>query len=271
MDTNISFISSANNVQLKLIRKLSSRKGRKETGLFLAEGERLVREVCRPWIMRTLVMTQDYYQQRNEIWKPILEQYPDVHVLIVPETIFAGLADTEHPQGILAAVEMREYSLDKVLNEAENPFLVVLENLQDPGNAGTILRTADAAKADAVLCSAGTVDFYAPKTVRASMGSIFHIPVLYSEDFSEMLTKLKERRIHLLAAHLKGNHSLFEADLKHACAILIGNEGNGLTDETAGTADELVRIPQPGRAESLNASVAAGIFIYEAVRQRIKP
>ena len=176
-------------------------------------------------------------------------------------------SDTQHPQGVMALVRLREAVLEELLQK-ESPFLVILEDLQDPGNAGTILRTADAAGADGILCSEGTADFFSPKVVRASMGSIFHLPVVRTGQFHEALQALKQRGIMLAAAHLQAPLSYDQAEYRGGCGILIGNEGNGLREETTSLAQVKISIPQPGRAESLNASVAAGILMYEVVRQR---
>ena len=266
MEKQIQFLSSAQNTYLKMLKSLQTKKGRRDNGLFLVEGSRLVQEICAPWQMDALVLTEMYYEQ-NEDWRVLTEKYPQAKVVVVPEEIFKSMADTQHPQGILAAVRMKEFTFEDLVKK-EDPFLILLEDLQDPGNGGTILRTADAAGADGILCSKGTVDFYSPKTVRASMGSIFHLPVVQVEDFTQGILRLQEKGIRVLAAHLQGSKPHFEADFTGGCGIMIGNEGNGLTDTAADAANERVRIPQPGRAESLNASVAAGILIYEALRQR---
>ena len=260
------YISSMQNPAVKLLKSLHSKKGRYENGLFLVEGTRVCSEICPPWQTELLIFSERFYEENAER-KELIAGCPEAKVRILPEEVFAAVSDTQHPQGVLAAVRMRLFDLS-VFTQKKNPFLVVLEDLQDPGNAGTILRTADAAGADGILCSKGTVDFYSPKTVRASMGSIFHLPVVQAENIAEDLLELRQHGVHLLAAHLQGSRPHFEADYTGGCAIMIGNEGNGLTPEAAALADERVRIPQPGRAESLNASVAAGILIYEALRQR---
>ena len=260
------YISSMQNPVVKLLKSLHSKKGRYENGLFLVEGMRLCSEICAPWQTEFLIFSERFYEESAER-EELIAGCPEAKVRILPEEVFAAVSDTQHPQGVLAAVRQRQFDLSAFIQK-KDPFLVVLEDLQDPGNAGTILRTADAAGADGILCSKGTVDFYSPKTVRASMGSIFHLPVVQSQSFAEALAGLREHGVHLLAAHLQGSRPHFEADYSGGCAIMIGNEGNGLTPEAAALADERVRIPQPGRAESLNASVAAGILIYEALRQR---
>lgn len=255
MNAKITEITSAQNAKLKEIRKLKTTKSRKEQGRFLAEGLRLVREVKAPWRIETLVVSDRFYAQ-NGTGSCVGDE-----VLVVPETIFATLCDTESPQGILAVVPMIPQSIP----DTANPFLVALENLQDPGNVGTIMRTADAAGADGILVSRGTADPYSPKVVRASMGAVFHLPIVETDD---LISTLHAQHVRTFATHLGATKPHFQADFTGPCAVLIGNEANGLSDTLADAADERILILQPGQAESLNASVAAGIVIYEVVRQR---
>ncbi len=260
------YLSSMQNPLFKQIKSLQSRKGRRENGLFMAEGLRLVREICPPWELKTLILTEAF-MALHEDWRICCQRYPEAEVVVVEEEWMRHASDTQHPQGVMALVRLREAVLEDLLQK-ESPFLVILEDLQDPGNAGTILRTADAAGADGILCSEGTADLFSPKVVRASMGSIFHLPVVRTERFRESLLTLKQRGIMLAAAHLQASLSYDQADYRGGCGILIGNEGNGLREETTSLAQVKISIPQPGRAESLNASVAAGILMYEVVRQR---
>lgn len=148
------------------------------------------------------------------------------------------------------------------------PLIVVLENLQDPGNLGTIIRTAEAAGASGILLSKGCADFYNPKVTRSTMGSIFRVPFVYTDDLKGALLQLKGQGIRMLAAHLKGSVDLYEESFVGPTALLIGNESRGLTDETAALADQAIRIPMSGSVESLNAAVAAAVCMFEAKRQR---
>ena len=145
---------------------------------------------------------------------------------------------------------------------------MVLENLQDPGNLGTIFRTAEGAGVSGILMNRGCVDIYNPKTIRSTMGAIYRMPFLYTDDLPRAVTGLKSREIPVFAAHLGGTLSYDETDYRNGCAFLIGNEGNGLTDETAVLADTYIRIPMEGQVESLNAGVAASLLMYEAYRQK---
>ena len=151
---------------------------------------------------------------------------------------------------------------------APYPFVMVLENLQDPGNLGTILRTAEGAGATGILLSAGCVDIYNPKVIRSTMGSVYRVPFCYSQDLRADLDWLKRQGVRLYAAHLKGKDFYDHFSYCGASGFLIGNESRGLTEETAACADTFVRIPMCGQVESLNAAVAASVLMYEANRQR---
>lgn len=148
------------------------------------------------------------------------------------------------------------------------PLFLLLEDIQDPGNAGTILRTAEAAGVTAVFSTKGTVDFFHPKTIRSTMGSIFRVPVFVLEELPPFFETLGRAGIRSFAAHLRGSLAYDRADYRGGSIFLIGNEGNGLTEETARAADTLIRIPMAGKVESLNAAMAAGILLFEAARQR---
>ncbi|NLX72539.1 MAG: RNA methyltransferase, partial [Bacteroidales bacterium] len=148
--------------------------------------------------------------------------------------------------------------------------VIVLENLQDPGNLGTIIRSADACGFDAVILSKDSADPYNPKVIRSTMGSLFHIPIIIEEDFDGFLNELRSRNIRLVAAHTRDALSCWQADLTGNVAIIIGNEGNGLSEHILELADMTVMIPMKGKAESLNASAAASMLIYECMRQREK-
>ena len=146
--------------------------------------------------------------------------------------------------------------------------MLVLENIQDPGNLGTIFRTAEAAGATGIVLSKDCVDLYNPKVIRSTMGAIFRIPFIYTDDLIGTIDELKREGITVYAAHLKGENSYDMEDYKTACAFLIGNEGNGLPEETAACADRKILIPMEGGAESLNAAVASAVLMFEAGRQR---
>lgn len=252
------YLESLRNNIIKQTISLADKKNRDKTGLFVLEGERLVGEVP-PEMIEYAIVSESYNGS-----------YPNTgNIYLTSDNIFKQFSDTVNPQGIVAVCKKFSYNPDDAFI-CETPLFVILENLQDPGNLGTIIRTADAAGADGVFLSKGTVDLYNPKVVRSTMGSIFHLPVYVGVDIEDIIIKCKKHNISTYAAHLGGVNTPYNAKLYKPSAILIGNEANGLTPQTATMADELLRIPMPGKAESMNASVAAAIMIYEAVRQRLE-
>jgi TrmH family RNA methyltransferase len=185
------------------------------------------------------------------------------------DQMFKDISHTETPQGILGVVSIKQYSVDHLSGNKNAPFYVFCDGVQDPGNMGTIIRTADAAGADVVILSKGCVDIYNPKTVRSTMGSMFHVPIIKAEDTVQMMHHVKKNGIHIISGHLSASTYHFDTNMKKGIMIVIGNEGNGISDEVVKLSDYLVKIPITGNAESLNAAVAAAILMYEVVRQRI--
>ena len=185
----------------------------------------------------------------------------------VKTDIFNKMCDTKTPQGILCVVSMPEYHLDEMLETNEGLFLI-LEDIQDPGNLGTIVRSGEGAGLSGIIMSSHTVDIFNPKTIRATMGSIYRVPFIYTDDLADAVRTVKNAGIKTYAAHLAGKTAYDKENYRGASAFLIGNEGNGLSRETADLADLYVRIPMLGEVESLNAGVAAALFMYEAARQR---
>ncbi len=259
-------ITSNQNKYIKQINSLKMKKEREKTNLFVVEGERIIREIPLDWEIEYYILSRKYCENFSE--KEIEENFSRGEIFVVNDELFSKISDTVSPQGVLAVCRQKKINKEEILLN-ENPFFVLLEKVCDPGNMGTIIRTADAAGVDAVFLSKGCVDLYNNKVIRATMGSIFHIPVVVNLDFVEFIGDLKKKGVSVFAAHLKGEKFPYEVDLTSGCGILIGNEANGLSDEISSCADCLVKIPMPGKAESMNASVAGSIFIYEAVRQRI--
>ena len=170
----------------------------------------------------------------------------------------------------MAVINMKEYSVDDIIKAGSDrkPLIIAIENLQDPGNLGTIVRMAEGAGVTGIVISSNAVDIYNPKTIRSTMGSIYRVPFVYAADFIGAIELMKKNGINVYAAHLDGSCEYTEADYTKSSAFLIGNEGNGLTTEIADLADIYIRIPMEGKLESLNAAMAAGILMYEANRQR---
>lgn len=240
-------------------------RARREEGVFLVEGIKMFLEAPNERI-REIYVSESFFATEECRRKMDLLGYETV-----PAEVFKKISDTKTPQGILCVVEQRELSVDKILKE-KNPTILLLEDLQDPGNLGTILRTGEGAAVTAVILSKGSVDIYNPKVIRSTMGSIYRVPFFYAEHLDTVIRKLQERNVTVYAAHLKGEkyYDEFDYTTPGGCAFLIGNEGNGLKDETAELADRYLKIPMAGKVESLNAAVASSILMYEAYRQKRK-
>ncbi|MCM1273074.1 MAG: RNA methyltransferase [Clostridium sp.] len=252
-------IGSNSNEKVKELRKLvKSSKERRERGMYVVEGIKMFAEIPQEDIL-------DIY-----VCESAMEKYGDrLHgnYTVLADHVFKSVSDTETPQGILALVKMKEHTLDSICI-GDNPFILILERLQDPGNLGTIIRSAEAAGVSGIMLSQGCVDIYSPKVVRSTMGSLFRMPVFASQDLLTDIAKLKNRGVTIFGAHLNGD-SMYNMNFTTPVAFLIGNEGKGLCGETEAAADFLLRIPMQGKVESLNAAVSASIIAYEVLRQRI--
>ena len=185
---------------------------------------------------------------------------------VVTEEQMKKLTDTVTPQGILCVVRQPSYTMEDIINHPGHRLIMILEDIQDPGNLGTIFRTAEGAGASGIIMTKGCADLFNPKVVRSTMGSIYRVPFFVTDDIEQTISLVKNAQIEVFAAHLKGEHFYDEIEYKDA-AFLIGNEGRGLKDSTASLADTYIKIPMSGELESLNASMAAGILMYEHNRQ----
>ena len=255
-------ITSTSNQQVKRLLQLQKKsKARNEEKVFVVEGLRMFAEVPKKSVERVYISETLYNKKKQEL---NLQDFP---YEILSDNVFERVSDTQTPQGILCVVKQPEYNLQELLKK-ENPHFVVLDNLQDPGNLGTIVRTAEGAGVDAVFMSKDCVDIYNPKTIRSTMGSIYRVPFIYIEDIPNLLDVFKQNGIQSYAAHLDGENAYDQENYKEGTAILIGNEGNGLREEVWKNADILVRIPMCGQVESLNAAIAASVLMFEVFRQR---
>lgn len=255
-------ITSTSNVQVKRLLQLQRKsKARNEEQIFLAEGLRMFLEVPAERVQKVYISETLYNKKKQEL---NLDRFS---VEILSDTVFQYVSDTKTPQGILCIVQQKKYDIDELL-KLENPHFIVLDNLQDPGNLGTIVRTAEGAGVNAVFLSRESVDIYNPKTIRSTMGSIYRMPVIYVDNLLQLLSLFRQKGIKSYAAHLNGENSYDKENYQSGTAILIGNEGNGLRDEVASLADVWVQIPMQGQVESLNAAIAASILMFEVYRQR---
>ena len=255
-------ITSTSNAQVKRLLQLQKKsKARNEEKVFLVEGIRMFSEVPKERVEKVYVSESFYNKKKSEI------RFSEYQTEILSDTVFEYVSDTKTPQGILCIVKQREAAWKELL-DLPNPHFIVLDNLQDPGNLGTIVRTAEGAGVDAIFMSKDTVDIYNPKVIRSTMGSIYRMPCVYVEDIIALLEEFKKKGIHSYATHLAGKNSYDQENYKGGTAILIGNEGNGLRDEVSEAADIWVKIPMLGQVESLNAAIAASVMMFEVARQR---
>lgn len=261
-------IKSSSNRNIVRVRELIRKsKARKEMKAFVAEGERFVNDIPAEKIIE-LYVSESYIESGRKIPET------DCSIYSLPDSLMKSVSDTDNPQGLLAVVsdpsEPVEEIVDRAFSKKKNPLFLVLCGIQDPGNLGTMCRTAEGAYADGIIMSGDTCDPLSPKAARASMGSMTRVPFcrLAPGELTGCLSFLKERKVSLLAAYLEGSHVYSDVDMRGATAILIGNEGSGLKKETADMADMKIRIPMGGQLESLNAAVSAAVIMYEAYRQR---
>ena len=255
-------ITSSSNSQVKHVAQLNARgKLRKEERLFAAEGIKLFREAP-PELLEKVFVSESFEREHRDFLSRTGRSWE-----VVEDGVFSRMCDTRTPQGILSLVRMPSWTWEQVTGGSK-PLILVLEDLQDPGNVGTILRTAEGAGVTGVLLSRNCVDLFHPKTIRSTMGSVYRMPCCFPEDILEAADRLRQQGIRTFAAHLAGKRSYAGEDYRGGSAFLIGNEGNGLSRQLADRADCLVRIPMEGQLESLNAAVAAAVLMYTAHAQR---
>ena len=251
-------ICSKDNRIFKLCRQLSNKKYRSKLGLYLIEGENLIEEALKNGCeIENLLISENYKGNFKT---------PDEKVFLLDESLFSQLAQTETSQGIMAVVKTPRFSPDDFYNMEGGNF-VILDRLQDPGNIGTIIRTADAAGYDLVIAMKGTADIFSPKVVRAATGSLFRMPVVFMDSDSELVEFTRAAGKKLVATCFDTDRYYFDEDLRKDIALVIGNEGNGISQNLIDSSELKIKIPMHGNIESLNASVAAAILMYESVRK----
>ena len=245
-------ITSLKNPKVTTWKSLKDRKGRKETGCFLVEGRKMVEEALASAFPVEAVLVDA--ERMSEFRLPA-----HTPVFTMPSHVLAAVCDTKTPQGIAAVVKMAEVEL-------RGQRLVAMDGVQDPGNVGTIIRTADAAGFEDVILSSQCADVFSPKVLRATMGSIFRMGVRVTDDLPGVLADMVQEGASVLSSQLDGEPFYQRSPLNDRFVLVIGSEGNGVTDEVKAVATHKVKLPMRGGAESLNAAVAAGIMMYELTR-----
>lgn len=260
-------ISSDSNAQIKEIAKLQkSARERRKKGLFAVEGMKLVREAAEYGRLQKIYVSETAMQEMSEEVGKLSGKYP---LEFVSDTVFRAVSETVTPQGILGLAQIPSYDLDEILTDERRSFLL-LDDLRDPGNLGTIMRTAEGADMAGVIMSRECVDLFNPKVVRSTMGAIFRVPFHYTEDLPDVIALLKQRGILVYGAMLQGSVVYDTVDYRMGAAIVVGNEANGISDAAARQLSAKVRIPMAGKLESLNAAVSAAVLMYEVARQKRK-
>ena len=279
-------ITSGDNQIYKAAAQLKQKKYRDEQKKYLIEGPNLIREALQNGgEIETIIRSGDFRGEDFVIDSPGREE-SNILMAVMSPGLFRKLSDTETPQGILAVVKKRIYTEEEffsagretaynektsaVHNQSAPSNIIVLDRLQDPGNIGTILRTADAAGYMGAILLRGTADIYSPKIVRAAAGSLFRLPVLMAGTSGEVIRLLKRHHKNIICTAPGCGRFYYDADLKEDAAVIIGNEGSGVREEFLEQADLSVKIPMEGTIESLNAAVSAGILMYESVRQKYR-
>ena len=258
-------LKSLQNEQVKYVVNLNRRKFREDTEEFLIEGWRFVEEATR----RGAEIKRVYLQpERTTSWEGLVRalKLKGVPIVEVDEKVMRKMSDTEKPQGILAIVNQSRAKLQEFSFENQ-PLLLVLDGIQDPGNCGTILRTALAAGIKNVCLTEGTVDLYNPKVLRSTMGTIFSLNIATSCVPEEIIAFCKDKELNLVIGDIEGD-DLYSVNLTHPLALVVGNEGNGISIPFRNSAVKRICIPMSNEVESLNVAMATGIILYEIVRQR---
>lgn len=258
-------ISSKDNSLIKHLRKLKEKKYRDEYGEYIIEGIKLIKEAVQENVDIKHIVVCDGCDNTEMIESHLKYEMAKLDFVYVPENIFKMISDVESPQGVLAVIgkpNKEEINLDE-------DIILALDDIQDPGNLGTILRTADSVGLKQILVSKGTADSFNPKVVRSTMGAIFRVKVIQREDLKNTLKDLQQKDYKIICTSLKTKKSIYDVEYKKK-VIVIGNEANGVSKDILNIADEKVIIPMLGKTESLNASVATGVILYEYVRQKLK-
>lgn len=260
-------ITSSSNSTIKKVKSLYRKKDRWANKLFLVEGIKIVREcIDNNYSIDNIIYSDELFNTRGgpELYKKI-ENYNGL--IYVPDKLYKEISDVESHQGIMAIARFNINSIEN-LKTKNNPFLLLLDEVQDPGNMGTIIRTADAFGIDGIIITEGCVDVYNPKVIRSTMGSIFRVPIFHESDGLKAIKQLKKDNIKIYSTSLEGSQDIQYTNFKEASLLIIGNESKGVSPALYSLADELIKIPMIGEAESLNVAIASSIIMYESMRQR---
>ncbi len=259
-------ITSKENETVKTIKKLKDKKYRDETGLYIIEGIKMLEEAIEEKARIRKIIICEECLKAGDLEQKVLYEIAKYNCIYVNSKVFNSLTDVVAPQGIMAVIEKPNKDI-KI--KYDQDIILALDGIQDPGNLGTILRTADSVNLKQIIVTKNTADSYNPKVVRSTMGAILRIKIIETDDLAKTLKEAKKNKFKIVATSLDTNNSIYDIDYNKK-VIVIGNEANGVSKEIQELADNKVKIPMLGKTESLNASVATGIILYEYVRQKIR-
>ena len=262
-------ISSKDNEIVKNVRKLKEKKYRDLENAYIVEGIKMVREAIEEKAVIRQIVICDDCEKSDSMPKELMYEIAKYDCLYVTNKVFKYISEVQTPQGVLAVVEKNSNNNGNNEINYNEDIIVALDDIQDPGNLGTILRTVDSVGLTQILVSKGTADPYNPKVVRSSMGAIYRVKVIECEDLLEMLKEVKKNKFKVLVTSLGESKNIYEMKYNKK-VLVIGNEANGVEERIMKIADEKIKIPMLGRTESLNAAVATGIVLYEYVRQKLE-
>lgn len=266
MQEIVKIITSKDNEAIKNIKKLKEKKYRDQTNQFIVEGIKIVEEAIQEKAKINKVVICEDCANNGTIEQNLMYEIAKYDCLYVSQNVFTTISDVTNPQGILAVIEKKTIEDDIKYNE---DVIVILDGIQDPGNLGTILRTVDSVNLSQIIITNKTADPYNPKVVRSTMGAIYRVNIIQSNDIIATLKNVKKNKFKIVATSLDTTNSIYDIDYTKK-AIVIGNEANGISKEVLELADNKVKIPMLGKTESLNAAVATGVILYEYVRNKIK-
>lgn len=258
-------ITSKDNEIIKNIRKLKEKKYRDQNNEYIVEGIKMIKEAITEEAVIKLIVVCEENANSGSIDKKLLYEIAKYECIYVSKKVFDLISEVKTPQGILAVIE-KDNSEDKI--DYKQDVIVVLDGIQDPGNLGTILRTIDSVGLNQVIVSKETADAYNPKVVRSTMGAIFRVNIIESDNLLDTLKNMKKHKYKIMATSLETPNSIYDVEYNKK-VIVIGNEANGVSKEILDYADEKIKIPMLGKTESLNASVATAVILYEYVRNKI--
>ena len=259
-------ITSKDNEQIKYIRKLKEKKYREEYNEFIIEGIKTIKEAIEEKAdIKTIVVCEDCEKQ-GVFDKKLMYEIAKYNCIYVNEKVFDTITDVMNHQGMLAVVSKKQ-RMSKI--DYKEDLIIILDNIQDPGNLGTIIRTVDSAGIKQIVVSKESVEAYSSKVIRSTTGAIFRVNIIEVEDLEKTIKEIKKKGFRVYASVLGHNKGIYDINYKKT-AVIIGNEANGISENILNVSDEFITIPMLGKTESLNAAVATSIIIYEYVRQKLE-